>query len=514
MSEIPSTNPNTLTSEPDDGWQAVAEQMHEWHPALQEHARHQLAARGMAPILPGIQVEVDTAPESKLGLLSADQYKARLSETLKDNPEAQLDELQEINAYFGRQDQAYVAEIEELARDQEQLSDDVKLIVTIVAYGEGSRIRKTLEEYAKQDIDPRLFEIVVLDNHPQEVEDDNTLSEIELFKNDHPDISVVAAHKIWDESNPKTVGNARKYAFDLSLYRIAQRAQNSSDTILVCNDADATAIKENYLSSILAELTNHPDEDALVTYMDIPPEALSKPNVAASFLVLEAFDEALTEGRPGIVEPEPASINGRSSAFRAAAYAAVGGFNPKAVIAEDSELGWLISDARNWDPRRVTRLTDTTLVTDPRRYIDATVNRIPVDQMLLDFQTKPKLRSMNNDEVLSLTPNTFDWELLQDDLDSLWNSQFTGGNQRVRDFEAVFQIAMEKLGVDYEIIDGKELRLTNIDTLLNYLSKYNPSIEVIHSKPRVYTPEMIKQIREYFSEIPQGVIEARNRAHR
>ena len=42
---------DSVTPHEEDGWQAVAEQMHEWHPGLQEHARRNLAERGLTHLI-------------------------------------------------------------------------------------------------------------------------------------------------------------------------------------------------------------------------------------------------------------------------------------------------------------------------------------------------------------------------------------------------------------------------------------------------------------------------------
>jgi hypothetical protein len=45
---------------------------------------------------------------------------------------------------------------------------------------------------------------------------------------------------------------------------------------------------------------------------------------------------------------------------------------------------------------------------------------------------------------------------------------------------------------------------------LEKISDSATSIEIVHSEPRVYTPEMVSNIREYFSGVPIGAIESRN----
>lgn len=451
------------------------------------------------------------AVEANLGLLSADEYVQRRSDTLVNNPEAVLDEKAEIAKYFSLQEQPYTEEIKGLANLSNPMKSTVKTVVTLIGYGEGSRIKHTLEEYAKQDVDPSSFEIVMLDNHPANVADDNTAIEVADFQQEHPEISVTFAQKVWADKEPATVGNARRYAFDIALARISARNAVISNTVLISNDADAVAIAPNYLGSIRHELESKPYEDGLVTHMDLPAEVLAKPNVAAGFMVLGGLEDSLEAGSVEAgLDKEPVTFIGRSSAVRASVYAAVGGFNPNAILAEDAELSWMIADARNWDAERLGRFDGTTIVTDPRRHLDAIVNKVPFNQMLFDFDKRPDLRQMDNDELLGQIPDALDWELLQDEVNDAWQAQY-GGYKRFGDrFEPLYKAAMSKLGIEYELVGGSVV-LKNVDGLLGLLSKDGKPIEVVHSEPREYTPELIEELKSFFGALPRGVIEARSR---
>lgn len=96
MSEQPSQQPDNAHEE--DGWRAVAEQMHEWHPGLQEHARRNLAERGLSHLVSDNQL---TQPrdwherEYKDALLDRDKDLGWL-ESLAGRPIGQ-DELDRLN---------------------------------------------------------------------------------------------------------------------------------------------------------------------------------------------------------------------------------------------------------------------------------------------------------------------------------------------------------------------------------------------------------------------------------
>ena len=314
-----------------------------------------------------------------------------------------MDQKFEVENYLSKLNPGYLNEIESSSLlDTQPLSEKARIIVTIIAYNEGSRIRKTLDNYLNQDIDPSLFEIVILDNHPQSIERDNTFYEVQSFKNNNPSLSIIYAHKVWAEGEYATVGNARKYVFDIATMRVSKRLQAEYETILISNDADTVSLETNYLSSILSEFDTNQTTDALVTLSVVPLSAILKPNLYAVLSLWDALDGY-------VANREPYNLKGSTSAFRTSIYTAVGGFNSMSKMAEDLEIGWLIADARNWDTNSVIQFKKTKHVQDPRRILMATASRIPVNEMYYDFVAKPEIRNADNDTLLSLIPNSLDW---------------------------------------------------------------------------------------------------------
>lgn len=444
------------------------------------------------------------------GLLNAEEYKPRYSETLIKNPNAKLEEFDEIKKYFSHQTSSYINSIDALSSLDTPLSSETRVIVTIISYGEGHRIKNTLELYLNQDIDFNLFEIILLDNHPENVDRDNTEEEVKKFIQENPNIKVIYAYKTWKEGEYAAIGNARKHVFDISLNRILRRGLGFKDTILISNDADAISYDSNYLSSIIKKFDSSPEVDALVTKMSIPDYAMAKPNIAVATEILDLMERVIIKENKDLGEPaDPVIFVGRSCAMRSSIIAASGGCNQRATVHDDRELGWIISDARNWDPKRIIQFDETSMVTDPRRHLDALASGLLVDLMLFNFHVKPELRQMNNEEVLKLIPDDVDWELLQEEIDSTWMSQFSGNKLYANKFEACFRFVMDKLGIDYEIING-HVSLKSIDKLLENLShKYGKKVNIKHSKPIVYTPDLIQEIKIFFSSLSEGAIGAR-----
>lgn len=458
-------------------------------------------------------VELGTENKNRLGLYSAEGYLNRRSQTLLSNPEAILNESEEIKIYFNRQNPTYTNEIIRISNPENPMKPSTRIIVAIPSYGEGSRIKHTLQQYVDQDLDLNFYEIIILDNHPESVADDNTADEVARLKEEHPELSVIFAHKTWSDNELATVGNARKYVSDIALARIINSEVSNPNTILVSNDADAIAIAPNYLRSMLQKFDSSPQVDGLVTDLKLPAHVMAKPNINVAYKILGMLEEGLTQAVEETGQPkDPAAFIGKSSAFRVSMYAAVGGFNPNAAIAEDIELSWMMSDARNWNADRVIQFRDTNLTTDPRRHLDAVANSVPINQMLFDFQQKPELRQMETDQLLDSIPDNLDWELLEDEINDNWYSQSIGRKVSEGKFSDVFKRTMSEVGIRYELVDGSVV-LKDISRLCQNLSlELGRNIGVVHSEPRAYTPEMIREIRKFFSDLPKGAIEARNRA--
>jgi hypothetical protein len=443
------------------------------------------------------------------GLLKGEEYRLRYSDTLIKDSGATLDEIKEISSYLNNQSAEYRQELGELSLLEQPLTVDTRVIVTIIAYGEGGRIKNTLEKYIDQDIDPRLYEIVLLDNHPESVPRDNTKDEISKFVNENPQIKIIYSHKVWADGEPATVGNARKTVFDIALNRIFHRSQ-SGETIIISHDADPLFYQPNYLSSILRKFDSTPEIDALVTNMSRPDDALSKPNVYVAVEILKLLESELVREVKILGEPaDPAIFAGASYAMRASIVAGVGGCNKNAIVHDDREMGWLIADARKWDAKRIVQFDETKMLTDARRFMDAIANGLPADLMMLNFNVKPEIRQMNNAEVLGLISDDVDWELLGEDVNSTWLSQHTGNKLYAKKFPHAFDVVMKKLGIKYSIVNGSVV-LKNIDSLLSALSsKYGRKVGIVHSEPIVYTDEMIQAIKFFFGSLSEGVVEAR-----
>ncbi len=441
-----------------------------------------------------------------LGYLTASEFVSRRSRTLTDDPNARLNEEHEIGQYLAKLDPSYRDAIDSLAKTRDEpLCKEIDTVVTIIATQEGSRIGHTLNSYLNQDLDPKFFEIIIYDDHSSTISRDNTSEEVDKFKKANPNISVIYAYRVRQDDEFATVGNARKYGFDVALARIDARGKSNHETILISNDADTVELDKHYLSAIRHEFQVNTAADALVTPSTVPLSAMRKPNVYAALALWDAIDDF-------VAKQEPRNLEGRSSAYRASIYAAVGGYNPKGKLAGDLETGFLIADARGWDPRSVIQFAKTGLLTDPRRVLESVASRIPINEMYYKFVSSPEVRHANNAQLLDMIPDSLDWELFEEDADSFLAGGDTGMYKwRGERFKTDFKQAMGKIGAQF-VTKGNRLYLTNIDQLIdNYKHDFGDTPQIIHSTRRPYDRDRIKKIKLFFSTVSDSAIACRKK---
>ncbi len=417
---------------------------------------------------------------SDMGLLDRALYPSRFSERLKENRESVLDESLEVKEYLEKQSPEYREELEKMDASIGKLMDsERRIVVTVPAYAEGKNIRKMLDFYVNQKdsdgntIDPKLFEIIIVDNHPGSVPKDETQSELEKFRTDHPEINAFYVEKVWSEEEGG-VGAARKYAADLALLRDSKRPAKSGDMIIISADADLDGLTDKYISRTIETFDSNHYIDAAVGKSNLPEEALAKPNIRAAQRFWTTLDRLIArdaEGAPSARQFRSPGMIGRNSMFRASIYAAIGGYNPKAKLAEDLEIGWLINEARGHNPDRILYKNSTEVITNPRRFLAAAAQGIPLLKMYGGFHENTEIRRLDNKALLAKIPDKFDVRRFEEDVDALWqaskSSQYGWLGPR---FEPLFKRAMGLMGADYEIVEG-HVKVTNVDRLTSGLGK-------------------------------------------
>lgn len=416
----------------------------------------------------------------ELGLLDWGEFKKRQSPTIKNNPDAQLNERTELDYYFNSQNPEYIKEIKDL-NGTDVMSENCRVAITIPAYQEGKNIRKTLEQFTKQKdkdgnaLSSDLFEIVIVDNHPASKTKDNTEAEIQAFVATNPQIKVKYAHKTWinDEGG---VGIARKYATDLALMRSKLRSNQTGDLILVSQDADLEGLSDNYIIDMVHAFDSNLRVDAVAGKWTLSDKVLSKPNVRAAERLWHFLDRLIQNdavGPTGSRDVKTPGLVGRNAAFRASIFAAVGGYNNHAKLAEDLEIGWMMQAARNMDASRQIYLNSAEVVSSPRRFLAATVQGTPLIQMYGGFHENTGIRQLDDNKLLSQISDTFDAKRFEKEADAIWQAHMNGQYKWLGDrFVPLFRRSMGLVGVDYQIVNG-HVKILDYQKLLNGLNK-NP----------------------------------------
>ncbi|MFC1640797.1 glycosyltransferase, partial [Patescibacteria group bacterium] len=405
----------------------------------------------------------------ELGLLDRERYQERYDQRLIENRDLDLsgDDSEIVNSYLERQNDAYIAELRDMVAGQPPMAESVEVSISVPAYQEGANMEKTIRNYAKLKNRGR-FELVILENHHSDTERDETGEVIERMKAEFPDMNIVHLYKKFDEK--PNIGNVRKYLADSILLR-KQQAEKTSSIAIVSNDADLEDISENYANSIADSFRDNKRADALGAKWDYPESAFRQfPLFHASQRLWHFTDIAFRHKY--LKSPE---LIGRNSAFRSGAYAAIGGYNEGATVAEDLEIGWLIKDARGYDADRVVYKNSAWLVSNPRRALTTMASGQPITAQYGDFHVNEDVRKAPLQDLLSENRDFSEDEFKKEiqaiyDYYSQWRSS-KGGHVEDSYIFASFARAMDFLGVTYRT-EGETIIVENMDKLKERLAEY------------------------------------------
>lgn len=287
---------------------------------------------------------------------SEEQQRQRMSETIRNNPDATLDQYKEIATYFERQDPAHRAEVKALAVEAGKMRPDCRLSICIPAAGhqEGKVIYKTLSNFLNQTAQKDEFEIVVFVNSPatdkagNPVKPDATYTEVQRFQRDHPELHVRLMHAVlpFDEA---LIGNARKLLNDATLLRSQERGPKAPELILVSTDADNEGVAPEYVANFIEKFDQHRNVDAMMGQLDWDPKSyVRNPLLHVGFRMLQ-YAGALDRKHGAHWS------SGANFAFRASTYAAIDGYSANRNGGEDTDLGSRITLARKGAKNRIAK---------------------------------------------------------------------------------------------------------------------------------------------------------------
>lgn len=404
----------------------------------------------------------------EFGLLDRKEYKKRIDKELIRNPELDLsgNDLGIIKRYLEKQNRQYLNELEEMVRQLEPMDKKIEAVITIPAYREGKNLKKTLEKYAKMR-NPEKFEIMVLENHPKNQERDETKEVVETFKAAHPEMKIRLLYKVFDKR--PAIGQVRKYLVDSVLLRKKQ-AEVERSLPIISHDADLEDISENYVEDIIRAFRNNPRLDAVAGKWDYPMESFRQmPVFYATQRLWHYFDIVFRYNY--LKSPE---LIGRNSAFRSGIYAAIGGYNPQAQLAEDLEIGWLIKEARKYKPARIQYLNRAWLKSSPRRAVVKMISGGRLIQQYGDFHVNEEVRRASLEELLR-EKRDFDENRFRQEVQVIYDHYGRWRRSKkgwIEDeyFERSFRRAMDFLGVKYEVVDDRVI-ITDLSKLKERLKK-------------------------------------------
>lgn len=343
-------------------------------------------------------------------------FMSRLSERILENPQANLNYMEEVPQYLDAQDAPYKQELEGYLQQEgmrEPMDEACDAIVCMPVYdlGEGKIIQRTLDQYLlqvdknrnKQAIDPRKFELVIFLNHPKNgakgrlalesqlgktyldgaadrVREGNpeaydTEEVIRQFRESHPELRIRIMKKEYEDR--PVWGKIIKPLYDVTMLRSLRRPNpGHRDPTIITNDADLVLMSPTYIRDILQtmdqnEIASWRDPnvrkiDAIVGQTDIDPEAYKN---VPEFLIAQRFYHFFEK-----VRESNHSTQGRNTAIRASTLAAVGGIDPNYDDGADGEIAAMIWYGRNdgrYQGETIQHVHKAWLHTDPRREIDS-----------------------------------------------------------------------------------------------------------------------------------------------
>jgi hypothetical protein len=403
------------------------------------------------------------------GLLDRKKYRERMSPEILKNKELDLSgkDLTIVREYLDKQDETYLAELKNLISGEKPMGRNIETVITVPAYQEGKNLEKTLRRYAKMN-DKDRFELVILENHPEGVSRDDSADVIKKMKAEFPDLNIVHLYKTFKEKPP--IGQVRKYLVDSVLLRKSENNIEKSVAI-ASNDADLEDISVDYANHLAVAFQNNKKLDAIAGKWDFPEESFRQfPLFHASQRLWHYLDIAFRNYY--LKAPE---LIGRNSAFRSGSYAAVGGYNEKAQLAEDLEIGWLMKDARGYDAKRIGYLNPAWLVSNPRRAVTKMVSGGRLIEQYGDFHVNEEVRKASLETLLK-EKRDFDEGGFGTEAQSIYDhyarmKKSNGGWVDDKYVDRSFNRAMRFLGVNYEMDEGK-VKITDMTRLRAGLKEY------------------------------------------
>lgn len=277
----------------------------------------------------------------------------------------------EYLATLERHDPIYFAEVQRLAKQYLPIASQTHCVVTIPVVGFGGQaersILKTLEVLRQQEIRREEIDIMCFVNIPPFAEFDQTVSIIQAFSKDNPDLPLSLTKGVIPRKKGGSrplMGKTRALLADTALVRIYETFKNRPENklpIIILADSDTESMAPKALQTYIDAFNNEPNIDLIIGELRWEsseyPTALFPSLLVGDELMYQLpqcnknlLNEACRKQKLTGEEIAALATNIYSSsftkgvqvniAFRSEAYAACGGgFDPKQDI---NELDFLV----------------------------------------------------------------------------------------------------------------------------------------------------------------------------
>jgi hypothetical protein len=341
------------------------------------------------------------------------------SETLRDDSTAVLDLGKESDRFMSflrenmHEDFVHMEKSVEFMGPSQNDVNELECVVAIPVAGhqEYENIFHTLEQFARQDMSPENYEIVLYLNMPgKEGENDAelagslhlTLDEIDRFKAQYPSVTVrtiTTTYRVGEAS----IGAIRAELWNALSYDLIQRGRKE-DILVISSDADIVSLNSVYLSDMASTFQNE-DVDIVAAQLTWQPvDGLPYNSPVNKILRYQTFLDNVRDRHADSFHTADANTG-----ISLAMYMAIGGYNKGLALGEMNNLVSRIRYMRQPNDQRDTdgyvkpekaieaKALRATLRTHSRRLIKAmALGYSPYnawDQRLITFGANDELRT-------------------------------------------------------------------------------------------------------------------------
>lgn len=326
-------------------------------------------------------------------------------------------------------DPSYKDELNKIASQMGEMSEANKVSINVPAYHEEKNIYRLLEEFSSQQesvvdnntgnrklqpVSMSDYEINILVNRKVGTAPDNTVGEIERFKEDYkkkhgldPKINYFDIELPEDKA---TVGYARKILTDAVLARSLERSNQQHPLYIESEDADVVKADRFLVSNLIEKFDQNPHLEALKGEDDRDLEIMKENDYL--FMRKRAWDFLATQmGQKKMRDPNNPRwssmwnrvyTNGWNGGYTAEGYANIGGYDD-VKVGEDMAIGEKISmirgDGINPNLEVVGRVRSRSF-SSPRRFMHEILSGTAAYDNFGDEEIEQQVRNLTDHEML------------------------------------------------------------------------------------------------------------------